>query len=262
MRGAGDGPSMSFQIGAAIGDGIDRANSRTGGILALVMIVHQFVFLGAMYTAMAESLPAEATAQIGYTFPIPAGVAGVIVALGYLFSIAFLVVVTRALTRPRSQLSEFPASLYRRRIGWATLSAIGASIIVFVSVMVGMMLLVIPGIFLAISFAFYLFAVGVEDAGAVEALRRSWGLASGNRLKVFALVLVVGIGASVVVGVGSLVGGIVSPFLAEMATIVLGSLVGIAAYGVMADAFEQLREADGDGEDPEDVGSVDPAPAA
>lgn len=251
---------MSFQIGTAIGDGIDRARTRTGGILVGVMVVYQFVFMGSLYTVMAESLPAEASGQIGFTFPIPSSVAGVLVALGYLFSIAFLVVVTRALTRPRSQLSAFPEELYRHRIGWATLSAIGASILVFVAVTIGFVLLVIPGIFLMVSFAFYLFGIGVEDASAVESLRRSWDLASGERLKVFALLLVVGIGAGVVVGLGSAVGAMISQLVADLVTIVLSSVVGIASYGIMADAFEQLRETDGG--ETGDVGTVDPAPAA
>ena len=66
-----------------------------------------------------------------------------------------------------------PAELFTRRIGRATLSAVGANLFIGAAVSVGFVLLVVPGVYLAISFLFAVFVVGVEDERAVDALRRS-----------------------------------------------------------------------------------------
>jgi len=79
----------------------------------------------------------------------------------------------RAMTREREALDSLPAELFTRRIGRATLSAVGANLVIAAAVSVGSLLLVIPGVYLAISLLFAVFVVGVKDERAVGALRRN-----------------------------------------------------------------------------------------
>jgi len=232
---------MSLQLGRAIGDGVHRGLTRSGAILAALVFVYQFLIIGATNTISAAFLPSDAAGELGVTFPVPVGGAVALLAASYLFSIVAFVVLTRALTRDFEELSTFPSTLYTRRIGRATLSAFVASIVVAVAVFVGLLLLVVPGLFFMVSFLFVLFVIGVEDARAVDSLKRSWALARGNRIKLFVLVLVVGVVIGTVGAIGSL-GVLVSPVVGDLVSMFVTSVLAVLGYGIFADAFVQLRD--------------------
>jgi hypothetical protein len=84
-------------------------------------------------------------------------------------------IAARALTREREALDSLPAALFTRRIGRGTLSAVGANLVIAVAVSVGFLLLVVPGVYLAISILFAVFVVGVPPA------RRRTGRRRGRR---------------------------------------------------------------------------------
>ncbi len=264
---------MVLDIGDAIGDGVRRAVTYSGGVLMALMFVYQLLFVGAINTVFAELLPPEAqeTGSLGLTLPVPVPVAAGIMALGLLFGTALYLVATRALTRREPELGSLPTDLFTRRIGRATVSAIGANIIVstlvsialLVPLLVGVFLateivaavgiigvvagvlaglvLVVPGVFLMISFVFVAFAIGVEDARAVASLRGSWELARGDRVPLFGLFLVIG----VVTGVGSSLGSVltvVSPLATLVASLALTAVFTVISYGILADAYLQLAD--------------------
>lgn len=233
---------MSLDIGDAIGDGIQRSLTYTGGVLMGLLFVYQLVYLGSMNAVMRAVLPAEIqeSGQFAFAFPIPTALAGSIVVVGMLAGVALYLVASRALTRPHSELHTLPTALFTRRIGRALLSAIGASIVTMVAITIGFVFLVIPGIFLAISFIFVVFAIGVEDERALDSLRRSWALASGNRWSLLAVFLVV----AVITAVGSAIGSAISfidPVAGQVLTVALTSVFAVISYGIFADAFLQLR---------------------
>lgn len=91
------------------------------------------------------------------------------------------------------------------------------------------------------SFTFVIFAIGVEDARPLAALRRSWALASGNRWRLFALVLVVGIATGLLSSLGSVV-SIANPTAGQIVSLLISAPLAIASYGILADAYVQLRE--------------------
>lgn len=239
---------MSLQIGDAIGDGIRRSLTKSGGVLMALMFAYMLVFMAAMNTIILEYLPEEAqgSGQFGLALPVPPAVAGAIGLLGMLFGFVFYLVAVRALTRDKAELSTLPSELFTRRIGRATISAIGANIIMQIAITIGFILLVIPGIFLAVSFIFVVFAIGVEDRRAIDSLSRSWELASGNRWSLFALGLIVAVAVGVVGGVSSMF-SMVDPVIGQVVNLAVISVASIVAYGVLADAYVQLR-------DDEDVG--------
>jgi hypothetical protein len=236
---------MSLQIGDAIGDGLRRSLSVSGGVLMALMFAFVLAFMSATNTVFMEVLPPEVqeTGQFGLTLPVSAAVAGGIAAVAMLFGLVFSIAMTRALTREHAELSSFPSSLFTRRIGRALVSMIGASFVIQLAVTIGMAFLLVPGLFLAVSFMFAAYAIGVEDERAIDSLSRSWELASGNRWGLFGLTLLVAVGVGV--GVGSGLGSIlmsIDPVTGQVATLALTTVLTVLGQGIIADAYVQLRD--------------------
>ncbi|MDF9829678.1 hypothetical protein [Parabacteroides sp. PF5-6] len=83
-----------------------------------------------------------------------------------------------------------------------------ANIILGVSVTIGIMLLIVPGIYLMIRLQFYSCFIVEENAGIIDSLKRSWALTEGRAMQLFLLglvqlaILIVGI---LLLGIGVLV---------------------------------------------------------
>jgi hypothetical protein len=236
---------MALQLIDAVTDGTRRVLTRTGGILLGLLLAQQLLLVTSINTLLAAELPPAATDVIGLTIPIPGTVAGAILLGTFLFSGVYFVVLSRAFARPMSQLSSFPKELYTRRIGRATFSTLVGGIVVFVAVMIGFAFLFLPGLFLAACFLFFIFAVGVEDRGVLGALKRSWGLSKGNRLRLVAIVLISAI-------VGTLVGLVPTVLqlagaaaLGDLVTILTNSVLFTFVYGITASAYLQLAGGEG-----------------
>lgn len=234
---------MPLQLGTAIGRGIRRSLTPVGGLLTALTVGYMLVFVGAVNSLVAAALPAELRdqASLGLTVPIGAPAAGAVMVLGLLFGMVIFLAATRAFTREAEDRGRIDASLFTRRMVRAVLSAIGANVVVTLAVTVGFVLLVVPGLFLSVSFLLVVFAIGVEDRRAVPALRRSWRLARGNRWRLLALVLVVGVGTGAIASVASLL-SIVDPTLGQALSLLVSAPLGVMGYGIFADAYVQLIE--------------------
>lgn len=104
----------------------------------------------------------------------------------------------------------------------------------------GLALLILPGVFLAACFLFFIFAVSVEDRGVVSALKRSWALSQGNRLKLAVVVLFAGAIGAVTGGAGSLLQLAGAPVVADLVSVALNSVLFVVLYGIVAAAYLQL----------------------
>jgi hypothetical protein len=126
---------------------------------------------------------------------------------------------------------------------------------------------VLPGVFLAVAFYLVRAAVAVEGAGVVPALRRSWRLVKGHRIRVLFVLLVVVLVGQVATLPGSVAG--TTP-LAEPTAAALGVVLGavVTAFGaaVAARVYVQLAGIDAAGsptperDDGPDAAAVDEAP--
>lgn len=233
---------MTLQIGRAIGRGGRRALNVTGLLLTILTLVYVLVFVSGVNTLVSAALPSavRGEAQIGLTLPVSSAVAGLMMIVAMLFGMVVFLAATRAFTQEQSDQSPDIKTLFTRRMGRALLSAIGANIVVSIAVSIGFVLLFVPGLFLSVSFVFVIFAIGIEDARAIDSLRRSWELASGHRWRLLTLVLIVGIGLGLLGSVGSLV-SIVDPSLGQIVSLVITAPLSVISYGILADAFVQVR---------------------
>ncbi|PSG98749.1 MAG: hypothetical protein BRC29_01315 [Nanohaloarchaea archaeon SW_7_43_1] len=134
--------------------------------------------------------------------------------------------------------------LFTENLGLPFLNLIIGGLVFGLIVGVGFMLLVIPGIFLLVSLLFWTVYVSVEDENFIDAMKKSWNMAKGNRFDILLIgagTLVIGLAAGIVAGIpGALVGTISNP---------LGALVGMTAnafstvftLAILARAYRQLR---------------------
>lgn len=231
---------MTLRLGRAISGGVRRAFTPDGLALMLLTAGYTTVFVGAVNSVVVGSLPSTVRDQagIGLTFPLSPTTAGLLAAASLLFGMVVVLAAARAFTDGGG--NGF-ADYFTRRMGRALVSAVGANVVVSVAVMVGFVLLLVPGLFLAVSFTFVVFAIAVEDARAIPAMRRSWSLARGNRWRLFAIVLVIGVVTGLVGSVGSIV-SLVNPTAGQVVSLVVTAPFSVLGYGVLADAFEQVRE--------------------
>lgn len=69
-------------------------------------------------------------------------------------------------------------------------SAFVTTLILFVGLLIGLLLLVVPGLILAAAWSFALWFVALEDASSVDALASSWALLKAHTLSVVVLIVI------------------------------------------------------------------------
>lgn len=255
---------MSLSVADALWDGLGRTFERSGLQLIGVFVVVRLVSVVATNTlnranlAMAEELgalpgefatgPFAGLADAPTPFALGLGLAGayllyVVVAL---LAEAARIVAVRALFTDRTD--AIPAADARRRLGPATVNGFVGGLVVLTLTLVGLVLFVVPGVFLALSFLFVRQEIAVRDVNFVEAMSGSWELASGHRLDLFTLVVALFFASLVAAAPG---------FFLSPAAPAVGAAVGAVARAVfvvfsiasVTRAYAQLRGEAAGGDD-------------
>lgn len=236
-----------LDIGEAFRYAFDRLATRGGGLLLIAYLLVQVgtqVTVQSFVAALFEGrLPAEgpgvgAARALPLALDLPAAVTGGLTVLLMLGGTVLSIVAMRAFYR---DIDAVPTAEHTRRLPRTVLVTLVVSLLVSLAVMVGFVLLVIPGIFLAVSFVFAVLVVAVEDAGVLEALERSWALSSGNRIRLFVLgvlLVVVSMLFSVVFSVLNLV----SPLASDLGGAILGAVTGVFGVALLVGAYRQLAD--------------------
>lgn len=241
---------MSLNVSRAIREAAYRTVSRNGAIFVLV-----FALLGTLSTVVTDSLlllvdsfagEVEGAEPVGVPTPLGLPLSGsVIVLLGLawlLANAAASVVAMRVLVS--DQVETIPDDMLSRRLTRATVNDVAAEVVAAVMIGIGLLLLVVPGVFLAICFYFSRPLIAVEDRSFVDALAESWRLTRGHRLRVFALLVIVALVGLAVSIPATLVSGLfaAAPAVGAVIGIVLGAVTTVFGLAVVARAFVQLRE--------------------
>jgi Ca2+/Na+ antiporter len=251
-----------MDIEDALRAGYDRTTARSGLLLAAVFFVISLIStiaaqsdaqrtlnqMGGQLPEFMQDLPMAGgpSGPLPLAFNIP-GSLTTLMNLGS--SIAFIVMTIAAYRVFASDAREkIPEEAYKRNMGSAALNGIIASIIFGILFVIGLVLLVIPGIYIGVSLAFFLIFISLEDKSFIDSLQSSWELTKGRRLSVFLLfvaVLVVNIVVSVIGGIASAVVGAAVPQLGAIVNIAVGAALTVFGLAVLLNAYYQLQEEGG-----------------
>lgn len=116
-----------------------------------------------------------------------------------LFSLGYLRNIFQALDGEEPQFSAYGQE--SRKLG----KYLAASILFSVIVVIGFIVFIIPGIYLALRLQFFLAFIIDEDCGIIESLKRSWEMTKDQVLPLFILclvMLVIGIIGTLLLGIG------------------------------------------------------------
>ena len=242
--------SPTLRLGTALSYGIDELTTRGGAILvavyALVQVAAQVTVQSLFADLFTRVFPPDALppGAMENAYPLALGIPLVASAtLSLLLTVASVALTVLAVRAMYADADEFPTERHTRRLARTTAVAFVVGVVVGVAVFVGSLFLLLPGLFLAVALSFAHVVVAVEDAGVVESLRRSWSLTSGNRLRLFALGLIVFVAAGVVGAVFGLVGGFLPAVVGGLLTAAVIGLTSIFSIAVLVGAYVQLADA-------------------
>ncbi|EMA49231.1 MULTISPECIES: hypothetical protein [Halococcus] len=256
---------MSLRIGTALREGARRTFTRDGLVLAVVFVVIGIVTALATQTIAANAVDtvlelmrsnqgageAEFTREqirmvetsteglTPFALPVPPIVAWLLIALTAVLGEAANIIAARAFFAESSR--ALSGGLAGRNIVLATLNGIVGGIVVGIIVAIGLIFLIVPGIFFAIAFLFLRQEIAIEDSNFVDAMADSWQLTKGNRLELFALVIGVAILVTLASTVVPLLVGAVSPLLNVVVSILLGGVTAVFGTAVITRAYAQLH---------------------
>lgn len=165
-----------------------KKNARLIALLMAAFIGYQ-VIQGIVQNIFRESVVA---ALISLAFTV----------LTLFLEIGFIKIVLKVVDGQKAEVTElwaYPQYLLRM---------IGASIVYGLIVVAGLILLVVPGIYLALRLQFYSYYIIDKNAGAIDSLRMSWKVTQGNLLNIFLFeLLLIGINilGALALGIGLLI---------------------------------------------------------
>ena len=242
---------MSLQIRSSLTGGIGRCLNRNGLLLALAYVLvgaaWQVLLYSAVVTVAGQSAaPSGASALPTVDLPLAISVGGAVLAL---LLLQYLTVVTIR-TFVGGHTRTIPAEFYTRNILSVLVNSIVGSVLFGLLIFVGSVLLVIPGIIAYVAFIFTLLYISAEDQNFIAAFRSSWNLTRGNWLRLFGLLVIILVGITVIPGVLSALtsAALTTTLGPALGTLVSGTLTlpfSLILLGILAEAFIQLRDAQG-----------------
>jgi len=231
---------MTLSIGASLQNGLRRSATRSGLVVFLLTLVYQIVLIAATNTLavdLLQQIGVDDVPAVGVTLPVSMLVAAAIGVGALLFGLASYPISVRLLSREQTALATLPRSLFTRRLGRLVVSTLAVTLVMTPPIVLGF-LLIVPGLYLAVSLQFTVFAIATEDAGPLTAFRRSWTLATGNRWRLLGMLVVAAL-IGLASGLGTLAAAI-SPAAGQVVAAIATAAAVVVTYGVLADAFRQL----------------------
>ena len=243
---------MTFEISTALREGFERTLSRNG-----LLLIGVFVAFGLANAVVSQSLsaatvrlveqteplgpgagPLTGRAELPFALGVPATLAAALSVLVFVVEEGLRVFSIRAFA---SEHTERMPSEFTRRGARATAHSVVASVIVAALTVLGLVLLVVPGVYVALSFFFVRQEIAVEDKGVVEALRDSWALTDGDRWELLGLAVLVAV-VNLLAGLPSAAFGFLNPVAGALVAVSVGAVTTVFGVAAATRAYVQLRE--------------------
>lgn len=243
---------MQVSITEILGEGVSRTTKRNGLILIGIVFV-----LAAINSLISLDLGRQS---------FGGGRWYVLLAVTFVIALVLLAVHIAAIrVFVSEETKRLPSKHFTHNMGWTMLNFIIGAIIFWIIVTIGLLLLVVPGLFLLTALAFWAIYVAAEGVGFMEGFKKSWGLTRGHRLNLFILGVVVVILMAIVSAIFGFLGGLISPTSGRAIGSALGGAVtGVFTVAALAATYNRLTAlSDGDSgttvDDREGVASPDDA---
>ncbi|MFA9427288.1 hypothetical protein [Natronorubrum sp. A-ect3] len=265
---------MQFSLGDAITEAFERLTTSAGAIFVVVLTVIGIIQTAAiqdLIRAMLEGFLAvlndpefreqvaaedlqelEAAEQeintvigeLSLSVGLSPGLAALVLLLAFILSIVIVVVAIDTFTNRRDSLG----GIQTPRIGWKTLNLFVGWIAFGILFVIGLILLVIPGILVGIFLVFFAAAIVIDDESFISAFASSFQVVRSNIAGTLGLVLLL---LGTFIGLG-FVGSAFGVILPEILSVLVSNLLtGIGQ--VFAIALVALAYADATTEDPQPV---------
>ena len=134
-----------------------------------------------------------------------------------------------------------PGAMATRRIGLATINGVVGGIVASVLTLLGLVFLIVPGIYVAISLLFVRQEIAVADKNFIDALADSWGLTAGSRWELLGLGIIV-IVINFVASSPVMLFGFLDYTVGAVLSTVISGVTTVFAIAVITRAYEQLRQ--------------------
>lgn len=239
---------MSLPIGTALKDGFTRVANRAGATLLAAYLVVNVIYLVAMNSTLKAYSTQNAIETVNTFSPavnLPLAVGGALTIVSLLTTVYLFLVAARTFVagERRSIRSEHLSG----GVAFAIANLVVGYIVHGIAVSIGFVLIIVPGIFLMVVLAFWPLYVVVEGDNFVTAMRKSWHLTEGSRFALFLLgAVIVGLSFAfgMVLGIGALVVTLagLDQAIVNVTQIVVTAPVSLYTLGVLASAFDLLRE--------------------
>lgn len=177
---------MTVDIGSALGNGFQRTFKQNGLMLAALLFALNIVnnvFSGSFFAELFPSAAVDEALPVLFTLPPAASGIGLLVTV--LASVIVTIAAVRTLVGDETQV--IPSAYFRHNLGLAVVNILVGGIVFGIIVGFGLILLIVPGLFLLTALFFWNFYVIIEDQNFIQGLRNSWELTQGNRLRLFIL---------------------------------------------------------------------------
>lgn len=248
---------MSLRIGDALRDGFERTATRNG-----LVLIGVFLVFSALNTVLSQSLSlatqqyfqqfsTQAAQQTGagsfgaaqtvLAVPLPLPAALVLTLVTMLFAEGLRIVGIRMFA-PDETLPVTTDSL-RDGLPVAVLNGVVAGTIATVLTYLGLVFLIIPGVFIALSLFFVRQEIALQNKNFIDALRDSWELSGGNRLELLGLGVLIFV-ISLLASSPATVLVFLSPIPALLLGIVANAVTTVFGIAVVTRAYQQLQGQD------------------
>ncbi len=269
---------MTFDLNQALTGGWDRITTATGAQLVAIFVavavlqtivtnsIKRIVYVdsGLMEEVIRE-LPPNVAAQFQNNFQ-NIGADFLTLPLGALAAISVALIIIQLLLQigairwfvEQAPTGGLSAGLFTRRILWTVGNLIVGGILYIVTVTIGFVFLIAPGVYLAVALFFYNYEIVVQGENALEALSNSWEMTSDNRLLLFLLGLLFFV-LSTVLGFVTGPLTIPNPTARVLVNTAITTTVSVFGIAVASAAYTQLSGVGYDAEaETEDFGAARP----
>jgi hypothetical protein len=228
----------TMSIGRVFNRALAAVKNNPAVILGLAFVIGALPSLLVTYFFVQAGFYSAASSGLADGSFSPSAFAGTIF-ISALIGLVIAALVQAALTRATVSASEGRAATFGESLGTGfsmILPVIGLSILFGIGVMFGMILLIVPGVILALMWSVAVPALVIERQGVFAAFGRSADLTKGARWKIFGLVCILVVAywlLSIVVGIVGLTAYNPADSVAGITTM---NLIGSAVLGTISNA--------------------------